>query len=124
MAQRDNVVKAGASATLAAAGASQGSGATGLVATGTTQANALPLPADVCKFTTVSAGTGTILPTCNPGDAGSIFNGGGNALLVYPPVGGTINNLALNTAYSLAVATPSADWYCVVAGVFMMSQSA
>jgi len=124
MALRDNVVKAGVSATQAAAGSSQGTGATSLTAAGTTQANAAILPADICKFTTVAAGSGCILPACNTGDAGSIYNGGANALLIYPPVGGQINNLAVNTAYSLATATPSLDWYCIVPGVFMMSQSA
>jgi hypothetical protein len=124
MALRDAVVRAGLSATAAAAGSTQGTGATALSATGTTQATALPLPADVCKFTTVGAGSGCILPASNAGDAGSIFNGGASALLIYPPVGGTINNLGVNAGYSLATATPSVDWYCIVPGVFMASQSA
>jgi hypothetical protein len=124
MALRENVVKSGVSANTATAGGTQGTGATGLTATGTTQANAFALANDVVKFTTVAAGSGIILPTSNGGDCGSIFNGGANALLIYPPVGGQINNLAVNTAYSLATATPSADWYCIVPGIFMISQSA
>ena len=124
MAQRNNVVVAGVSAPQATAGSTQGTGATGLTATGASQATALALPADVCKFTTVAAGTGCIIPPCNAGDSGSVFNGGANALLVYPPVGGQMNSLAVNAGYSLATATPSADWYCIVPGVFMISQSA
>lgn len=124
MALRDALVRAGASATLAAAGATQGTGVTGLTATGTTQGTALPLPADVCYFTTVAANSGCILPAANAGDAGTIFNGGASSLNVYPPVGGAINKLGANAAYVLATATPSTDWYCVVPGLFIMSQSA
>ncbi len=124
MSLRDAVVKAGCSATLAAAGGTNGVGVTGLTATGTTQANALLLPGDVNYFTTVGAGTGCILPPCNGGDGGSIFNGGVSALLVYPPVGGAINKLSTNTAYSLAAATPALDWYAVTPTLFIMSQGA
>lgn len=121
---RDAVVKAGLSPTAAAAGGTQGVGVTGLTATGSTQGTALPLPADVCYFTTVAGSTGCILPPCNSGDCGSIFNGGGSALTVYPPVGAAINKLAANTGYSLATATPALDWYCVTPTLFIMSQGA
>jgi hypothetical protein len=102
----------------------QGIAANNLTAAGTTQANALPLPADICKFTTVAAGSGAILPACNPADSGSIFNGGASALLLYPPVGGKINGLGTNAGYSIAAATPYCDWYCVDPLTYIASQSA
>jgi hypothetical protein len=124
MALRDNVVKAGMPPTAAAAGASQGTGVTNLVAAGTTQATALALPADVCHFGTVAANSGAILPACNSGDCGTIFNGGASALKVYPPVGAQINGLGANNPYSIAAATPASDWYCASPTQFIMSQSA
>lgn len=102
----------------------QGTVANNLTATGTIQGNALPLPADICKFTTVAAGTGTILPAANPADSGTLFNAGANALLVYPPVGGKINALGTNAGYSVATATPYVDWYCIDALTYIASQSA
>ena len=125
MALRDAVVRAGLSATAAAAGCTQGTGATNLAAAGASQTTAAPIPADVADYTTVGAGQGVILPNANAGDSGTIFNGQAtNALLVYPPVGGSINRLGVNASYSIAVATPAADWYCVVPGLFVISQSA
>lgn len=102
----------------------QGTAANNLTATGSTQGTALPLPADVCKFTTVSASTGAILPPANPGDSGSVFNGGASALSLYPPVGGKVNGLGTNTAYSIAAATPYCDWYCIDPLTYIASQSA
>lgn len=122
MALSARMVTAGFSAIQAQA--TQGIPANNLTATGTTQGNAFPLPADVCKFTTVAAGTGTILPACNGGDSGTLYNGGANALLIYPPVGGKINGLGTNAGYSVATATPAVDWYCVDPLTYIMSQSA
>lgn len=102
----------------------QGTAANNLTATGSTQGTALPLPADVCKFTAVSASTGAILPPANPGDSGSVFNGGASALSLYPPVGGKVNGLGTNTAYSIAAATPYCDWYCIDPLTYIASQSA
>ena len=109
---RQNVmVVAGVSAAAAAAGV--GLSSTGLVATGSTQAGALVLPADVNKFTTVAAGTGCIIPPLNGGDNIVVVNSGANALLLYPPVGSTINALSANTGYSIATATPYCQITCV-----------
>lgn len=102
----------------------QGTVANTLTALGTTQANALQIPADICKFTTVAAGTGAVLPASNPGDGGTVFNGGANALLLYPPVGGKVNALGTNAGYSIAAATPYCDWYCIDALTYIASQSA
>jgi hypothetical protein len=102
----------------------QGTVANNLTATGSTQGNALLLPADLCKFTTVAASTGAIIPAANPGDSGSVFNGGASALLLYPPVGGKINALGTNAGYSVATTTPYVDWYCVDPLTYIASQSA
>jgi hypothetical protein len=102
----------------------QGVTANTLTATGSTQGTALALPADVNRFTTVAASTGTILPPMNPGDEVIIYNGGANALSVYPPVGGAINAIAANSPYSVATATPFCTVSCITATVYIASQSA
>lgn len=122
MSVAQRLVVTGLSAVQAAA--IQGTAANNLTATGSTQGTALALPADICKFTTVAASTGAILPPCNPGDSGTIFNGGANALSLYPPTGGKINAVATNGAYSIATATPYCDWYCIDALTYIASQSA
>lgn len=72
-------------------------------ATGTTQNDALISDADVIGFTTVGTGTGYRLATeLEPGDTVTVYNGGANALLVYPPTGGNINALSANAGFSLA----------------------
>jgi hypothetical protein len=102
----------------------QGTVASGLTATGTTQANALALPADLNYFATVAAGTGAVLPAMNPGDSLNLYNKGANALLVYPPVGAVINGLGANAGYSVATATPYVEVYCVTPLIYIASQSA
>lgn len=54
------------------------------------------------QFSTVPPSTGAILPSGQLPQTLSVANGGSNALLVYPPVGGTLNGGSLNAAYSLA----------------------
>jgi len=75
---------------------------TGLVATGTTQGTALALTTDWNDFATVAANTGGILQALAAGQTQEVFNGGANALKVYPPVGCQIDALGANAAYSLA----------------------
>lgn len=79
----------------------------GLVATGSTQATALPLQAVFNRFATVAASTGCILP-----DVGNlplyeviVRNQGANSINVYPPVGKSINGGAVNTAVSPGAGT-------------------
>jgi hypothetical protein len=122
MSLQQRLVVAGISAP--AAQAIQGTVASGLTATGTTQATALPLGADCCDFTTVPAGSGCILPAMNPGDDITIFNGGANALLVYPPVGGQIKSLGTNAGYSVATATPLCFVQCITPTLYVASQAA
>lgn len=120
LAQR--LVTAGISAIQAQA--IQGTVANTLTALGTTQGNALMLGADINNFTTVAAGTGAIAPAMNPGDDIIVRNGGANALLLYPPVGGVINGLGANAGYSIATATPLVFMYCVTPTLYLCSQSA
>lgn len=79
--------------------------ATGLTATGTTQATALALNAGINLFGTVGAGAGGILPAVEICDDMEIYNGGANALTLYPDVGAKINEQATNAGIQLATAT-------------------
>lgn len=107
MAIGDRIATSGVPAV--AARAIVGDVATGLTAAGSTQATALALAAANNFVSTAAASTGVILPPGNVGDAVFVFNGGANSLTVYPPVGGTINNLSANTG--LAVATLKSGLY-------------
>lgn len=75
-----------------------------VTATGTTTADAYVLKAGMTQFTTVGAGTGARIPTTDlaPGDEFFVYNGGANALLVYPPTGGTVNAAGVDAGNSLA----------------------
>jgi len=68
-----------------------GTVATGLVATGSTAATALQLGAVNNYVTTSAASTGVMLPTGGAGDCVFIMNRAGQALVVYPPTGATVN---------------------------------
>lgn len=72
---------------------------TAITATGSTsQANSYGLVADSTEFTTVGANTGARLPAnAEVGSQILVFNGGANALLVFPQSGGQINNKTADT---------------------------
>jgi hypothetical protein len=70
---------------------------TGLTATGTTQAGALSLVSSFAIFSTVGSGAGAILGAFDA----FVYNGGSNALSLYPPVGGNINGGTTNAAISI-----------------------
>lgn len=89
MAQQDDLVTSGLSAN--AAKGVVGTTATGLVATGSTSADALVLSASNNFVTTSAASTGVMLPPGNAGDSIFIMNRAGQALIVYPPAGATVN---------------------------------
>ena len=75
-----------------------------LTATGNSQASALAVYGDNVQVVNTPAASGVIAfqgPSVSPGDDQFIQNLGANPLLVYPPVGGSINTLGLNNAYSL-----------------------
>lgn len=76
-----------------------------VTATGSTQADAYAIKADVTEVTTTASSTGVILPaSAAPGDFFWIYNIGAQTLSVYPPVGQSINAVAANGAYSQATA--------------------
>ena len=78
-----------------------GSGATGLVATGSSITDALQLSNTWNTFTSSSASTGMILPATEVGAMIGIRNDSGQTLTIYPKAGSTINA----GASSLTVAT-------------------
>jgi len=79
--------------------------ASGLTATGTNQATALAINAGVVVFGTVAGSTGAILPSGEISDDVWLYNGGANALTIYPDSGSKINEQATNGGVSLATAT-------------------
>jgi len=94
-----------------------GDGATGLVATGSTAADALQLSAVWNTFTTGSAG-GAKLPPTEVGAMVGIRNDSGNTITVYPATSSTINaaasNVSLATAKTMILfATSATTWASV-----------
>ena len=98
---------------------------TGLTATGTNQATAFPLAHHAAhEFISVPAGTGAVLPVPRLPSEVSVFNGGLNALAIYPPIGGTINGGSANAPVTLAAvagitlwASSLSSWYTTSTGV-------
>ncbi len=98
--------------------------ATTLTAAGTTQATGLALTADVNMIGTAAASTGVVLPAISgAGDQVFVYNGGANAVKVYPAVTGspTINLIAGATGVSvpaakgvLCVAVSATAWVAVI----------
>lgn len=78
-----------------------GAGSAGITAAGTTQATATAVHGGVVTVTTCAAGAGVALDVVGAFSK-LVFNNTANALLVYPPVGSTINALAANAGYSVA----------------------
>jgi hypothetical protein len=73
-----------------------------LTAAGTTQGTALAIYDEMNVFTTVAASSGAILRAdLGPGDEQEAANYGANALTVYPPVGGKIQNGSVNAGFSV-----------------------
>jgi len=87
--------------------------ATGLTAAGTTQGTAYESTSAKNAFSTVAAGAGTALDSdAAPGDSQMIYNGGSNALSVYPPSSARINGLAVNAAMLLPTNT-ACEFHCM-----------
>jgi hypothetical protein len=94
---------------------------TGQTASTTTQATATAITADITVFSTVASTGAVILPSGGAADI-LIMNGQAtNALIVFPPIGGTINIGAANASYSQAVSKcaryVTADgmaWYAMI----------
>ena len=74
-----------------------------LIATGSTIADALGLVTDWNLIGIVAAGTGVAIPPLKPGNDIEVFNGGANALKVYPfSSTAQIDALGNGAAFSLA----------------------
>ena len=84
--------------------------ATGLTATGTTQANAYQITATLSDFSTVASGSGAILGLIPVGSYETICNDGTNTLGVYAPVGDTIAGGATNASTPLASTACRSFW--------------
>ena len=84
--------------------------ASGISAAGTTQGTATIISNQTNEFTTVAASSGGILPSPEQGEFIFIANTGANALNVYPATGHSINALAANAAFSLAVGKSAMFW--------------
>lgn len=91
-----------------------GTVANNVSAAGSTQATATALSLDDLQVvTTVAASQGVILPALSAGDEMVVANyDGSDALSVYPPVGGKINNGTLNAAVSIT-AGKSGTFACI-----------
>lgn len=94
-------------------------------ATGTSsQANSFAIADHITRFSTTAANSGARLPsTLTAGDELWIMNGGASTLLVYPPVGGTVNGAAANATLVNGIPTLKAghfkcidglNWYAIV----------
>jgi len=104
MALAKNIMKGGWSA--GNAKAVNGAVATALTAAGTTLGTALALSADTNVLGTVSSGTGVSLPSCEIGDSVEIYNGGANAVTVYPDTSSVqINSLTTGNGFLLGTNT-------------------
>jgi hypothetical protein len=93
----------------------------GLSAAGTTQGTATAITKQTNEFTTVAASSGARLPSPEQGEFIFVANAGANALSVYPATGHSINALAANAAFSLAVgknalfwAATASKWYAIL----------
>ena len=96
-----------------------GEGAVGLVATGTTAADALQLNVSNNTITTSAASTGVKLPPCETGAEMIIRNDSGQTITVYPyNTSSTINaaaaSVTLATAKSMILFAPSATTWASV----------
>lgn len=95
--------------------------ATGLVGTGTNQATALLLTAQTNIIASAPVGTGFILPgTVASGTIVAQNQDGSHAATMYPPLGGQINALGVNAAYSIpagghrinfSTQSPGTQWF-------------
>lgn len=84
---------------------------TAISAAGTTQGTATALTNALNGLGTVAAGAGVVLYAGSAGDCQLVYNGGANAVRVYPPSGARINAMVTNTAHVLATNTACEYWF-------------
>ena len=112
-----NILSSGSSPQLAQVIA--GNGATGLVAVGSSQADALQLSASQNAITTSSASTGVKLPKTEMGNEIWIRNDSGQTITVYPfETSGTTFNAA---AANVTVATAKTIVFKAVSSTYWIS---
>jgi hypothetical protein len=84
-------------------------GFVGATASGTTQATATLITAQITVFTSVVSGGAAVLPSQNASMTNIVvFNASSNPLLVYPPVGGNIYPNATNSPVTISAGLSSA----------------
>lgn len=97
-----------------------GGGAVGLVAAGSTIADALQLSASWNTITTSSASTGVILPPTEDGALMGIRNDSGQTITIYPKAGSTVNaaasSVTLATAKTMLLFATSATTWATLTG--------
>lgn len=108
-----NIMAAGVPASAAAADTIS-TVATSVSAAGTTQGTATLIQADWNDIGTAASGSGVILYNGVIGDGCYVYNGGANAVRVYPPTSGNINQLSANSAHVLGINT-AAVYYKITA---------
>lgn len=74
---------------------------TGISAAGSTQGTATQLKAGANYISTAAASSGVILPAASDAPISAVYNGGANAVTVYPATGETINGLSANSGFSV-----------------------
>lgn len=92
------------------AGTAQALGGTvsaAMTGAGTVITDATALNASLNVFTTVASGTGAIAYNGSIGDSQVVYNGGANALKVYPPNSGSqkFNQITAGAAFTLPINT-------------------
>lgn len=95
----------------AQANALAGASSTALTATGSTQTDALALAVPFNEFGTVGSGTGARLPPASGQPPFTIYNGGSNALKVYPASGEYMNG-SQNASFSVTNAKSAVFMPC------------
>lgn len=105
------------------ADAIQGGANLTISAAGTTQGTATAITTSNNFITTAAASSGVILPSVQQGDWLIIYNGGANAVLIYPPLGSKINQIATNGAMTLSPNT-NAIFFCFSQTQFVTHLSA
>tara|TARA_R110000868_G_scaffold1674_2_gene13487 strand:+ start:2490 stop:3005 length:516 start_codon:yes stop_codon:yes gene_type:complete len=76
-------------------------GVASVTAAGTTQAGAFALSVGNNVITSASINAGVVLPFGAANDEVVVYNSTANSIKVYPPLGATLNNLAVNIAQAL-----------------------
>jgi hypothetical protein len=94
--------------------------ATSISAAGSTQGDATVLSKEFNQVSTVTGGSGVVLPAGVPGLAITITNSSANSLIVYPASGASINLLATNAGYTQStlatiqyITLTGTQWYTV-----------